>query len=94
MPPTTLKLSAELKERIRAVVEGTGRSVHAFMLEAIERETTLAEQRKSFVADAIAARDEFARSGTGFEAREVHAYFRARAAGKRAARPRAKRWRG
>lgn len=94
MPPTTLKLPAELKERIRAVVAGTGQSVHAFMLEAIERETASAEKRKSFVADAITAREEFARSGSGYDAREVHAYFRARAAGKRAPRPKAKRWRG
>ena len=92
MPPTTLKLPAELKQRIRAVVEGTGQSVHAFMLEAIERETTLAEKRGLFVAAALEAREDFQRTRSGYDAKEVHAYVRARTAGKRAARPKARRW--
>ena len=94
MPPTTLKLPAELKERIRAVVAKTDESVHSFMLKAIERETVLAEHRKSFVADALEARAEFARTGSGYDARDVHAYLRKRAAGKRPRRPKVKRWRG
>ena len=94
MPPTTLKLPPGLKERIQAVVSGTDRSVHSFMLEAIERETTLAEKRRSFVAEAREAADDFDRTGLGYDADEVHAYFRARAAGKRVPRPKAKRWRG
>lgn len=94
MPPTTLKLPPQLKERIRAVVSGTGQSVHSFMLDAIERETTLAEQRKSFVADAVEAREDFARTRLGYDAKEVHAHFRAQAASKRSTRPKAKRWPG
>ena len=93
MPPTTLKLPTELKDRIRTVVAGTGQSMHAFMLEAIERETRLAEDRKQFVADAVAARDDFERNRLGYDASEVHAHLRARAAGRKSARPKAKRWR-
>jgi len=94
MPPTTLKLPAGLKERLQAVVADTGESVHAFMLKAIEEATVQAEHRRAFVADALEARAELARSGTGFDAHEVHRYARARAAGKPARRPKAKRWRG
>jgi predicted transcriptional regulator len=94
MPPTTLKLPAELKERIQTVIAGINESVHSFMLKAIERQTVLAEHRKSFVADALEARAEFAKSGMGHYAHEVHAHLRVRASGKRARRPKAKRWLG
>lgn len=93
MPPTTLKVPAELKQRIQAVVARTGDSAHAFMLQAIEHETQLAEQRHSFVSDALEARADFQSTRIGYAAAEVHASFRARAAGKRAAAPKAKRWR-
>ena len=87
MPSTTLKLSEELRRRVAAVVEGTGQSAHAFMVEAIERQTRLAEQRRGFVADALAAREEAHRSGLGYPASEVHRYMQARARGEKAARP-------
>jgi predicted transcriptional regulator len=44
MSATTIKLPPELKDRIAAVVEGTGKSAHAFMVEAIEHQTLLAAQ--------------------------------------------------
>lgn len=93
MPPTTLKVPPELKQRIAAVVSRTGDSAHGFMLRAIEHETQLAEQRQSFVADALEARADFQRTGTGYDASDVHAHMRARVAGKRTAPPKAKRWR-
>ena len=92
MPPTTLKLPAELKERIEEVAREAGQSPHAFMIAAIERETRLAEQRQQFVDSALEARAEFARTGAGYDAKDVHAYFAATARGKRAARPKARRW--
>jgi predicted transcriptional regulator len=91
--PTTLKLSPDLKRRIRAVVEGTGRSVHAFLVDAIEVETRRAEDRKQFVAAALEARDDFERTGLVVDAAELHAYVKARAAGRKATRPRPTRWR-
>lgn len=93
MPPTTLKLPPQLKQRVQAVAQRSGRSVHAFMLDAIEHETTLAEAREGFVSDALEARDEFQRTRSGYDAADVHAYLRARVAGKRAALPKARRWR-
>jgi predicted transcriptional regulator len=93
MATTTLKLSEELRTRVAAVIEGTGQSAHAFMVEAIERQTRLAEQRRNFVADALAAREEAHRSGLGYPASEVHRYMRARARGDKAARPQPRKWR-
>lgn len=93
MGTTTLKLPPELKERIASIVDGTGKSPHAFMVEAIEQQTKLAEQRKAFVAEALAAREDFRRTGKAYALEDVATYLAARVAGKPARRPRAKRWR-
>jgi predicted transcriptional regulator len=94
MGTTTLKLPAELKERVASVVEGTGKSPHAFMVEAIEEQTRLAEQRKQFVARALVAREDFRRSGKAYSLEDVKRYYTARLTGKLAKRPRLKRWHG
>ena len=93
MVPTTIKLPKELKDRIGTLIESTGQSMHAFLLDAIEQRTAEAERRRAFVATALKAREEMSRTGKGFAASEVHAYVRARAASKKAARPRARAWR-
>ena len=93
MPPATLKLPPELKQRIAAAARASGTSPHAFMLAAIETETERAELRRSFVADALEARAELARPGSAYDAREVHAYLKARVAGRRLPRPKVRRWR-
>lgn len=93
MGTTTLKLPDELKERIAEVVDGTGKSAHAFMVEAIEEQTRRAEQRKQFVNDALAADREFTRTGKAYALEDVRKYLLARLAGKPSRRPRARRWR-
>jgi len=93
MGTTTLKLPDELKERIADVVDGTGKSAHAFMVAAIEEQTRRAEQRKQFVHDALVADREFARTGQAYALEDAKTYLLARAAGKRSRRPRLKRWR-
>ncbi len=93
MIPTTLKLPAELKKRVAALVEGTGRSAHAFMVDAITQQVNLAERRKAFIADAKTAEEDMNRSGNGYPAEDVHAYMGARSQGKKVPRPKAKRWR-
>ncbi|MDJ0893459.1 MAG: hypothetical protein QNK18_19980 [Gammaproteobacteria bacterium] len=93
MVPTTLKLPDELKKRVAALVQGTEKSAHAFMVDAIEQQTTLAERRKAFFTDAKMAQEDMNRTGKGYPAEEVHAYMSARSEGKKVPRPRAKRWR-
>ena len=93
MSVTSLKLPHELKERIQSLVTGTGRSAHAFMVEAIERAAQAEELRRRFGEDAAAAERETLKSGKAYDAREVFSYLEARSRGKRVSRPRAASWR-
>ena len=43
---TTLKLPSELKDRVADAAQASGQSPHAFMVEAIEAQTRLAERRR------------------------------------------------
>jgi len=90
---TTLKIAADLKRRVVAAAKAAEKSPHAFMLEAIEHQTRLDEQRRAFVAEAMAAHSEALTSGEGFAAADVHRYMAARVRGKRAARPKVRTWR-
>ena len=71
-------------EQVRAVAK----TMFAPAGEAIETQTTFAEKRKAFIADALAAEKEVDTTGLVYRAADVHRYFRARAAGKKAPRPR------
>lgn len=94
MSTTSLKLPEALKQRAAAVAQQRGVSAHAFMVDAIAQATRAAEQRADFVADALAARDQLLASGMGYEGDEVHAWLRARAAGRKTSKPKARPWRG
>jgi len=94
MPTTSLKLSDELKNRAAAAAQQIGVSPHAFMLKAIEHAATAAEQRSRFLEEAQVARNTMIDTGKGFDADEVHAYLKARAGGKKTAKPKARSWRG
>ena len=93
MSTTSLKLPDDLKQRAVAAAQKRGVSPHAFMVQAIEQAATSAERRASFVADAQAAREQLLSTGKGYDADEVHAYLKARIAGKKAVKPKAKSWR-
>jgi predicted transcriptional regulator len=93
MPATTLKLPPELKKRVASIVDGTNQSAHAFMLQAIDAQTTLAERRKAFLNEALVAERAALKTGKGYFAHDVDAYFDAKLAGKKAVRPKAKKWR-
>jgi predicted transcriptional regulator len=84
---TTLKLSDELKARIASAAQQTGKTAHAFMVEALELQTELAERRSAFVADALLAREEVARYGLVVDADEVFDYLKARVAGQPTRKP-------
>ncbi|THF62242.1 hypothetical protein [Pseudothauera rhizosphaerae] len=94
MSTTSLKLSDELKQRAIAAAMKQGVSPHAFMVQAIEQAATAAEQRASFLAAALAAREDALASGEGYEAHEVHAFLKKRITDRKAERPKAKSWRG
>jgi predicted transcriptional regulator len=93
MSTTSLKLSDELKQRAVAAAQKQGVSPHAFMVQAIEQAAASAERRAAFVAEAQASRQRMLRTGKGYDADEVHAYLKARIAGRKPARPKARSWR-
>jgi predicted DNA-binding protein len=93
MPSTTIKLPEELKARISALIEGSGKTMHAYLLESIERQTRAVEERTAFMNTALARRDRMLATGLAYDADDVHAYFRAKLAGKKPARPKARSWR-
>jgi len=93
MAATSLKLPDELKRRIAQLVEGSNRTVHAFMVEAIERAARREELRKRFGEEAELSEREAEKTGKAFEAKEAFEYLEAKAKGRKARRPRAKAWR-
>ena len=92
MTTTSIKLSDDIKKRVKQSSEKLGLSAHAFMVKAIEDAVVAAERKAAFVADARAARDEALRSRDGYDAAEVHAYIQTRIQQGKTKRPRAKTW--
>lgn len=79
---TTLKLPDDLKARIATAAEQAGKSPHAFMVEALQMQTELAERRREFVQSALLAEQEVAQYGLVYDADEVFSYLRDRLAGR------------
>ena len=84
---TTLKLPDDLKARIAIAAEQTGKTPHAFMVEALQMQTELAERRREFVQSAVLAEQEVAQYGLVYDADEVFSYLRDRLAGRPAQDP-------
>lgn len=93
MAATSLKLPDELKKRIDALAVHSGKTAHAFMVEAIAKEAERAELRRRFGEEAAEAEVQAVGSGKAYEAAEAFAYLKARARGEKARRPRPKAWR-
>lgn len=89
---TTLKVPRALKARIVRLAKQSGCSPHAFMLEALERQTCREEQIAVFVEEAQAADRAIEEGDEVYAAADVHAWLARVARGERAARP--KPWRG
>jgi predicted transcriptional regulator len=89
---TTLKVPRTLKARIARLAKQSGRSPHAFMLEALERQTRREEQVAVFVEEALAADRAIEEGDEVYAAADVHAWLGRVARGERTARP--KPWRG
>ena len=90
MPAVTPKMPEELKKCINDLAAASGKSPHAFMIDALAAQTAREEARGAFVASALDARQEVARYGQVMEAADVHKWLLARAGGGKAARPRAR----
>jgi predicted transcriptional regulator len=89
---TTLKVPRTLKARISRLAKKSGRSPHAFMLEALERQAKREEQVEEFIEEALAADRGIEAGDEVYDAADVHAWLGRLARNGRAARP--KPWRG
>jgi predicted transcriptional regulator len=69
---TTLKLPASLKARIARVAKKAGQTPHAFMVEALERQTDREERVEAFIKEALAADRDVDAGGEVFLAADVH----------------------
>jgi hypothetical protein len=74
-------------------VEGSARSPHAYMREAMGAKSRLIEQRLALVRAALAAEEDALSFRQGYSAAAVDAYFEARAAERSAALPQLQVWR-
>jgi len=89
---TTLKLPGRLKQRIVPLARSSGKTPHAWMVEALETHAALAEKCRIFVADSLAAEKQVERTDRAYPAGEVHRYLHARVAGRKTNRPKPARW--
>lgn len=84
---TTMKLPADLKQRIEPLARRSGKTPHAWMIDALEREVTLSELREGFIQEALDSAREVDEGGPLFAAEDVHAYIAAKVTGKKAKKP-------
>ena len=81
MATTSLKLPDSLKERIVKIAADTGKTAHAFMVEAIAVEAERTEKYQTFLARAQKSKRDFDETGMAYDADEVNTYFRAKIQG-------------
>ncbi len=81
-PTTSLKLDAEIKERLRRLATARRRSAHWLMCEAIEQYIEREEASERFKADAMAAWSAYQLSGEHITSEEADAWL-ARLRGRR-----------
>ena len=93
MTTTTLRLPANLKQRIDKLAKSSGTSAHTLMLEAIAQKADELELRTAFHAQADARLSELLTSGVRMDWTDMRTYLRARASGKKPKAPKAHRWR-
>jgi hypothetical protein len=94
MSATTLRLPAELRERISRLAEESGTTVHNFMLEAIAERVAREELRRGFVNESNNRLANMLANGFGIDWADMRDYLGERAAGDNPSFPEAKRWRG
>lgn len=92
MATTSLKLPDELKARVAKIAEASGKSPHAFMVDAIEQEAQRSEKYQTFLAEAEASWQAYQTTGLAYDADEVNAYFRAKIQGIDLSKPQLKKY--
>ena len=92
-PPSNLRLPPDLEARVEAAAEASGKTPQDVLVEAVEAYFAGAtEDRASFVSEALAAREEFQRTGLAYDANDVFDYLLERAKGTKPPSPALKQW--
>ena len=89
---TSLKIPVALKRRLARLAAQTGESPHALMVRALAEHADAAELHAAFIGDAARADEEMQTSDRAYALADVHRFVRARARGRKAARPKAVPW--
>lgn len=84
---TSLRLDPEMKERVQRLAAARRRSAHWLMREAIEQYVEREEKREQFRQDALAAWDEYQKTGLHVTAEEADAWLAELEAGEDADAP-------
>ncbi len=84
---TSLKLPEALKEKVSELAQGVAQTPHAYMVEAIAEKVARDEKRQSFLQSGLEAAARFKRTGVAYAHKDAMRYIRARAAGKKARKP-------
>lgn len=90
MSTTTIRLEDELKARIAAAAARSGRSSHAFILDALSDMVARSEMDEELHGIADRRWAALQRTGESLAWDDAKAYIQARAAGKKVARPSAR----
>jgi predicted transcriptional regulator len=90
MSTTTIRLPADLKERVASAAERAGKSTHTFILEAIAEKMESEESRANFEAEADTRFARITESGKTIPWAEMRRYLEDRVEGKSAPRPAAR----
>ena len=84
---TSLKLDTDVKERLHRLAEARRRSAHWLMREAIVQYVDREEQREEFKQEALAAWEEYQRTGSHVTGEEVSTWLAKLATGRKAKPP-------
>lgn len=87
MSTTTIRVSAELKTRIESLAAASGKSTHAFMLDALSQAADALERQQAFEAEAAKRWAKYQRSGEYITLEDLRDYAGRLVAGKKAAKP-------
>lgn len=90
MTTTTIRLPEDLKARVARAAKHAGTTSHNFILEAIAEKAALAEQRDDFQAAAETRYAAIVASGKTIPWSDMQRHLKDRIAGKKTARPVAK----
>jgi predicted transcriptional regulator len=87
---TTIRIPEELKSRIASAAQRTGKTVHAFILDAIAEKADMEERRQEFERIADQRFADLVSSGETIPWSEMRSYLQARLKGERPQKPVAK----